>query len=169
MMSRVEAQNLREHVRCLAMQIGLRSAARAYNLSEARVMKWSERGRWQIGLLRPSATNADKSANVSTPIQALQNVLAIEADRTRAAMARTARRAFEYSDGLSDETLHEMPRAIALEKHARVASIAHRWQSEAVNVGVQVNVPMPDKAEREEMRAMDAKLDAIAERLRNGP
>jgi hypothetical protein len=81
-------------------------------------------------------------------------------------MARTARRAFEHCDELKDVELHEMSRAIALEKHGRIASIAHAWQSQAVNVGVQVNVPMPDAKEREEMRAMDAKLDEIAARLR---
>jgi len=167
MLSRVEAENLREHVRCLALQIGLRPAARAYGLSESRVMKWSERYRWRIALLRPSATNADVSANVSAPVDALLNVLANEASRTRLAMARVARRAFEHGDELSDEDLHEMSRAIALEKHGRIASIAHRWQSEAVNVGVQVNVPMPSEAERDEMRSIDAKLDAIAERLKS--
>jgi hypothetical protein len=34
-------------------------------------------------------------------------------------------------------------------------------------VAVQVNVPMPTQAEREEMRQLDAKLDAFAKLIRD--
>ena len=43
----------------------------------------------------------------------------------------------------------------------------HGWNAPAgVNVGVQLNIPMPTPEERAEMRALDAKLDAIAAKLR---
>ena len=167
-MSRDELANLREHVRILAMQIGLRPAARAFNLKSDRVRQWAKRFNWRISLIRP-ATNATLSHNVTSPINALQNVLDGYAERTRLAMARTSQRAFEHSDTVTDEMLHELPRAVALEKHARVASIAHNWSTQQVNVGVALNVPLPDETERAEMRAIDAKLDAIADRLRNAP
>ena len=94
------------------------------------------------------------------------NLLAVEADRTHTAMARTARRAFEHTDTLADAQLHELPRGVALEKHARIASIAHNWQTERTAVAVQVNIPLPTAEEQAELRSIDSKLDAIAARLR---
>jgi hypothetical protein len=42
------------------------------------------------------------------------------------------------------------------------AAQLHGWNVQpAVNVGVQVNVPMPTEEERAEMRAIDAKLVAF--------
>ena len=167
MLSRAEAIAFREQTRALAMQIGLRPAARALGLSEERVLKWSERGKWQIGLIRPPLTGYQpKSSNVIAPLEVLSKVMGIEADRTRSAMARTARRAFEHCDTLSEEQLHDMQRAIALEKHGRNASLAHAWNQAQANVAVQVNVPMPTAEERSEMRSIDAKLDAIAAKLK---
>lgn len=168
MLSRLQAETFREQTRALAMQIGLRPAARALGLSEHRVLKWSQRGKWQIGQLRPPLTNAIQplSSNCPQPLDVLANVMAHEADRTRSAMARTSRRAFEACDTLQDAQLHEMERAIALEKHGRNASVAHAWNSNSQTVAVQVNLPLPDVNEREEMRSIDAKLDAIAAKLK---
>jgi hypothetical protein len=36
----------------------------------------------------------------------------------------------------------------------------------ALNVGVQVNLPLPSAEEREEMRAIDAKLDAFVKKYK---
>lgn len=150
----------------VAMQIGLRPAARAIGIKEDRIRQWARRFKWNISAIRPSANGASLSPTVTEPINALANVLAVEGDRTRSAMARTARRSFEHCDTLSDDQLHAMDRAIALEKHARVASIAHQWQNVGAQVAVQVNVPMPSAEERQEMRSIDAKLDAIAAKLK---
>jgi len=165
-LSKAQAEDFRTHVRCLAMQIGLRAAARAYSLNEDRVRKWAHRFNWQISQFRPNAGKSVLSPDVPSPLGALANVMAGYADRTRLAMARTSQRAFEHCDTKSDEDLHDMPRAIALEKHARVASLAHNWNVNNVNVGVAVNVPLPTSEERSEMRSIDAKLDAIAAKLK---
>lgn len=169
MLARAEAIAFREQTRALAMQIGLRPAARALGLNEERVKKWAQRGQWQISLIRPPLTNSMRpvSPNSPRPLEVLANVMAQEGDRTRSAMARTARRAFEHCDELTNEQLHAMDRAIALEKHARTASIAHAWNvAPATNVALQVNVPLPTAEERSEMRSIDAKLDAIAAKLK---
>jgi hypothetical protein len=76
-------------------------------------------------------------------------------------------RAFEHSDTLKEAELHQMERAIALEKHGKNASVAHSWNSNQSTVAVQVNVPLPDASEREEMAKLDAKLDAIAAKLKD--
>jgi len=165
MLSRSEAESFREQTRALALQIGLRPAARALGLNEERVKKWGQRYNWQIGLIRP-ASSANLSPSVPKPVNVLVEMLAQEGDRTRSAMARTARRAFEHCDTLQDGDLHAMDRAIALEKHGRVASIAHQWQNVGAQVAVQVNVPLPSAEERQEMRSIDAKLDAIAAKLK---
>src|SRR5262245_49385825 len=87
---------------------------------------------------------------------------------TKLAMARTTKRAFEHSDTLDDSQLHERARAIALQNHGRNAQIVHGWNvpHPTSNVAVQVNVPLPTAEERSEMRALDAKLDAIAAKLK---
>lgn len=168
MLSRAEAIAFREQTRALAMQIGLRPAARALGLSEDRVRKWGQRYNWQISLIRPPLTGyyPPTSPNDPKPLDVMANVMALEGDRTRSAMARTARRAFEHADHVSEEALHELPRGVALEKHAKIAQIAHGWNQAQANVAVQVNVPMPTDEERREMRSIDAKLDAIAAKLK---
>ena len=47
------------------------------------------------------------------------------------------------------------------------AAQLHGWNQPAVNVGVQVNVPLPTEEEREEMRAIDRKLDAFVAKYKD--
>ena len=59
--------------------------------------------------------------------------------------------------------------AQALEAHNRNADRTHGWSAarqQGSMVAVQVNVPMPTQAERDEMRSLDAKLDVFAKLLR---
>ena len=59
--------------------------------------------------------------------------------------------------------------AQALECHNRNADRTHGWtvgRQQGSMVAVQVNVPMPTQEEREEMRSLDAKLDAFAKLLK---
>ena len=115
-----------------------------------------------------STAIASVSREVPNAREALTKVLREYEDRTRLAMARTTQRAFEHSDTVNDADLHEKDRAIALANHGRNAQIVHGWNLPHVtsNVAVQVNVPLPDKSEREEMRALDRKLDALAAKLK---
>jgi len=172
MLSRHEYERFCDSLYSLALDIGLRPACRAIGISEAKGMKISSRRKWNLAKLSPALTTlqrdiASQSASVSEPLKAKAKIMQTMADRTRLAMARTSQRAFEHSDTLSDEQLHELPRAVALEKHGRNASLAHGWSQANLNVGVQVNVPMPDQNERDEMRSIDQKLDAIAAKLKN--
>ena len=158
----------REQVKALALQIGLRPAARALGLNEETVKRWGSRYKWNIGALMPAlpGRSCERPLNAPEPINVLASILAQEGDRTRSAMARTARRAFEHADTLPDAALHELPRSVAMEKHAKVAQIAHGWNTAQNQVAVQVNVPLPSAEERDEMRSIDAKLDAIAAKLK---
>jgi hypothetical protein len=45
------------------------------------------------------------------------------------------------------------------------AAQLHGWNQPAVNVNI-ANIPMPTAEERAQMRALDAKLDAIAAKLK---
>ena len=86
-------------------------------------------------------------------------------------MARSGMRAFEHSDTLSDEQLHERDRAIAMHNHAKTLQLAHMWfpAGMAVNVGVKVDVATPSETERLEMRALDEKLDSLAAKVKALP
>ena len=168
MVARSDYESFVAHLFNLASDIGIRPAARALGISEERAKKIAQRRKFNISLIRPQPQSVAAGVpSVPECINAKASILALDGDRTRLAMARTARRAFEHSDQLSDEQLHELPRSVAMEKHAKVAQIAHGWNQAQSTVAVQVNVPLPDEAERSEMRSIDAKLDAIAAKLKD--
>ena len=59
--------------------------------------------------------------------------------------------------------------AQALEAHNRNADRTHGWSAarqQGAQIAVQVNVPLPTAEEREEMRQIDARLDAFAAMLK---
>ena len=59
--------------------------------------------------------------------------------------------------------------AQALEAHNRNADRTHGWtvgRQQGAQIAVQVNVPMPTQEERDEMRRLDEKLDALAALLK---
>lgn len=151
------------------MDIGLNPAARAMGIREGRARKWAHRANLKVG---PSKTlqNCDLPAELEpngTALKAKSRILAQMGDRTRLAMGRTSMRAFEHADTVPDAELHKLQTAIALEKHGKNAGMAFQWSAAAANVAVQVNVPMPTAAERDEMRRLDDKLDAIAAKLQS--
>ena len=163
--TKAEVVAKREQVRMLAMQIGYRAAARECGLSEDRVRQWAHRYGWSLPH-KLARSEAALSPSVTQPIEAMQRIMSSMGDRTKLAMARTSQRAFEYCDNVTDAELHELPRAVALEKHGRNAALAHNWSQANANVAVQVNVPMLTEEERAQMQEIDRKLDAIAAKLR---
>jgi len=168
-MLKADFQTLQAETRLLALQIGLRPAARAMHLDEERVKKWAQRGKWNMRALSPALdgyAHRPKSPEIPNAVRAMTQILESEGHRTRLGMARTARRAFEHCDDLPDRKLLEVGTAIALDKHRAVAESAHGWRNAATQVAVQVNVPMPTQQERDEMRQLDAKLDAFAKLLK---
>jgi hypothetical protein len=71
---------------------------------------------------------------------------------------------------MEGKQLLERDKAQALECHNRNADRTHGWSAarqQGSMVAVQVNVPMPTQAEREEMRQLDAKLDAFAKLIKD--
>lgn len=157
----------------LALDIGVRPAARALGLSEARVMKWSERGKWQIGLLRPRGFNGDTqgatlSAQVSDAIEAKKRILKHHSDRTLLGFAQAAT---TVAEGLSEKTVGQLiapGTAISAGQWAKVSDSVHGWQAErtAAPVVQIANVVLPSEDERADRRAMHARLDDIARRLK---
>ena len=70
---------------------------------------------------------------------------------------------------MEGKQLLERDKAQALECHNRNADRTHGWSAarqQGSMVAVQVNVPMPTQAERDEMRSLDAKLDAFAKLIK---
>src|ERR1041384_2501276 len=113
--------------------------------------------------MRRDAKIASGSLTVPHARETIQKVMAYYEDRSKPAMARSGMRAFEHSDTLTDDQLHERDRAIALQNHAKNLQLAHQCfpQTQGTNVAVQVNVPLPSLEEREQMRQLDRKLDAL--------
>ena len=70
---------------------------------------------------------------------------------------------------MEGKQLLERDKAQALECHNRNADRTHGWNAarqQGSMVAVQVNVPMPTQEEREEMRQIDARLDAFAKLIK---
>ena len=70
---------------------------------------------------------------------------------------------------MEGKQLLERDKAQALECHNRNADRTHGWTAGRQNgaqIAVQVNVPLPTAEEREEMRQIDARLDAFAAMLK---
>ena len=168
MLSKEQFIALKQQVFLLATQIGLRQAARSMGLSEDRVRRWSSDEKWNLATIRPHANGAVISPKLTSAREVYNQTMAHLEDRARIAMANVGTRAFEHAGECSDEQLHERDRAIALQNHGKNLQLAHQWFPNALgsNVAVQVNVPMPTAEERQEMRDMDRKLDAIAAKLK---
>ena len=110
----------KEEVRLLAIEIGVREAARRLGLNEDRVCQWSKRGNW---FSTPKQINA-KATLVSTVSKAgdiLIDELADNERETRLSLSRYARRAAKDAEQAS---LKDAP---YVKSAAQVAAITHKW------------------------------------------
>lgn len=114
----------KEEVRLLALEIGVREAARRLGLNEDRVCKWSERGKW---FNTPTHINSKQAlvSSVSRSGDILLDELAENEKQTRLSLSRYARRAAVDSESA---TIRDAP---AVHKVAQVAGIVHKWGNDS--------------------------------------
>ena len=107
----------KEEVRLLAIEYGVREAARKLGLSEDRVRQWSSRHKWF------SKPDVQKSivTTVTKPADIVLDELADNERETRLSLSRYARRAAQDSE---NATLRDAP---LVHKAAQVAGIVHKW------------------------------------------
>ena len=162
-LSRAELKQIKSDAFNLALDIGVRPAARAMGLSESRVMKWSERDNWQIGRIRPNATNAQKSASVSNANDAKRRIIAQCSDRTAVGFALTAVKVSEHLADQTPEAFVKPALAISAEQYSRVSDRTFGWSaSRQQTPTVQIaNIVLPSAEERAKLDAIDRKLDAF--------
>jgi hypothetical protein len=159
----------REQVRMLGIALGnWREAARQCGLLEGRVLNWVVRYGWKL----PKRIEAPHPremlspvVGVVTPAQSLEERLKHDAEATRVGLATATRKAsVSLAERDGDEVVNVSGK---LKDVVSSAAQLHGWNQPAgVNVNI-ANIPMPTEEEREEMRSIDAKLDAIAAKLRD--
>ncbi len=122
----------REAIRLLAIEHGVREAARMTGLNEDRVRQWSSRYNWL-----QARTPHDKEAvtNVTTlPADAHLHELQTHERETRLSLARSARKLASEAEGA------ELSQAGNVHKAAQVAGIVHKWNDQAPGVQFSLNV-----------------------------
>src|SRR5215475_4691099 len=154
----------REQVRIFGIALGnWREAARQCGLSEGRVLNWVVRYGWKF----PKRIEAPHPrevlspvVGVVTPAESLQEHLKHDAESTRVGLSAATRKAsVSLAERDGDEVVYVSAR---LKDVVSSAAQLHGWNGQAdVNVGVQVNVPLPTAEERAERAAIHAKLDKI--------
>ncbi len=121
----------KESVRMLAIEIGVRPAARKLGLNEDRVCQWSKRGNWFPAL--PDIQQANVST-VSKPGDVLLRELQTHERETRLSLARSARKLATEAEsanlGQSGNVLNV----------GKLAGIVHKWGDEKQNVQFSLNV-----------------------------
>lgn len=156
-------------VRMLAMQIGLRPAARACGLDENRVLQWSKRGKWGINGVSQALVGArPESSNVISPIEAVGNIVQHYGDRAKIGATIAGAKALEHLADCSGKALTDRDTAIAGDSWTKAVDRAAGWtaaRQQGTSVQVAVVVP-PSEAERAAMDATDAKLDEITALLK---
>src|SRR5215831_9018911 len=151
----------REQVRMLGIALGnWREAARQCGLSEGRVLNWVVRYGWKLPKRIEAPHPREVLSPVVTPAESLQERLKHDAEATRLGLSTATRKA---SVSLADRDGDDVVNASARLKDVVSSAVQlHGWNAQAgVNVGVQVNVPMPTAEERAERKAIHAKLDQI--------
>jgi hypothetical protein len=134
----------RESVRMLAIQVGVREAARRTGLNEDRVCQWSKRYKW-LQQKTPEHKRANVST-VSTPGDILLEKLADDNRATKIGLSKAARKAAERLSAYSGEKV--IGKAKQLREIAGAASTVHGWESakgSGVNVMSQNAVVITDE------------------------
>ena len=130
----------KEAVKVLALQHGVREAARLCNLPEYRVLKWSQRdplGAWtvqkQIAQLTPIKGNHTLSSTSSSPSDALRSTLTERSNQTKLGLSKAAAKAAEHL--AQSEPIEILTRSRQMHDVAKTASTVHGWEAGAKDVG----------------------------------
>ncbi len=121
----------KESVRMLAIEFGVREAARRCGLNEDRVRQWSSRKQW---FAPPKDVQNANVTTVTTPGDVLASELQTHERETRLSLARSARKlATEAESAKLNESNHIL-------NVAKTAGIVHKWNDEKQNVSFSLNV-----------------------------
>ena len=124
----------KEEVRLLAIQIGVREAARRLGLNEDRVCKWSERGKW---FSTPNQIKS-KQATVSTVSKAgdvLLDELTANGNETKLKLSRYAKKQAEHL-----ATKGKLKDHLAFKNIASGAGSLHGWDESKQGNSFTLNV-----------------------------
>jgi hypothetical protein len=108
-------------------------------LKASTVMQWSARGKWLADVgkpkqLPPASMQAQAVSNVSTPAEALGELLAEDERETRVSLSRSARRMAAQAEAA------DLSAAAHVHQAAKVAALVHRWDAQNGAPTVSVSV-----------------------------
>ena len=115
------AKAIQEQVRILALQIGVRPAARQLGLNEDTVCSWAARYNWKVPTVTNGAPSIASTLQATHVADSVASELAENERETRLSLSRYARRAAKDSEGAS---LKDAP---YVKSAAQVAAITHKW------------------------------------------
>ena len=132
---------LKEKVKLVALQIGVREAARQFELSEERVMKWSQRGNWFKN--DPQVAEAlalkEERQGVSVAVRKCPSEIVLRyGERTKLKLARTTYKTSNALSKLPEEKL--LDNTAALVNTVNAAAKLHNWQAPANQTLVNINL-----------------------------
>jgi len=123
----------REEVKQLAINIGVREAARQLGLNEDRVCQWSKRGKWFVDPPKPPTITNGVVSTVSTASEALRETLVKRSGSTKLALSKAALKASEHL--AESEAPVILKSARQMRDIASTASTVHGWEAGAKDVG----------------------------------
>jgi uncharacterized protein YjcR len=112
----------REAVRMLAIQVGVREAARRLDLAESTVQSWSEREKWFADPKKPPTMLV--ATNATSPAEELARELAKFENETKRGLALAAR-------NMTAKAINApLKQAGNVHKVAQTAAIVHGWNTD---------------------------------------
>jgi len=173
--TKAQYEQIKRDCHHLALDIGVRPAARALSISESRALKWSHREKWNVGLIRPPSLSiggnglkAPESGGITDAIEAKRRIIEHYGDRAKIGATIAGAKALEHLADSNGAELCKPAAAISADQWTKAVDRAAGWtaaRQQGVQVAVQVNLPSAE--EKAELRETDAKLDEIAALLRN--
>lgn len=151
-----------EAVKMLALQVGIREAARQMELTESAVMQRSAREGWLANLPRSAplpASMVRTVSSVSTPSQLLIQSMAEDSQGCRSTALRVAHRALKRVERCDDDELMQPDVADVLNKHTKTASVAGGWNAGA-QIGAKINLHLTGA---KQAQTMDAEWSEVQE------
>lgn len=121
-----------EAVRTLAIQIGVRPAARQLGLNEDRVRQWSKREQW-FKLPQQPPQQGDVTT-VTKPGDVMLKTLQDDSNASKIGFSRAARKVAEHAASLKASGIYKRSRNI--KDMAAVAGQVHGWDSESRQPGI---------------------------------
>jgi len=124
-----------EAIKMLAMEVGVREAARQMGISENTVKRKCTLEGWLVNLPRSTPMPASVVRyvpNVPNPSNLLANAMREDSLQTRASAIRITRRALKRAEQCDDDELMVPEVAGVINQHTKTAALAGAWQAQSV-------------------------------------